>query len=312
MAGTQKARALAASLRIANLPSVLSNTLTGAILAALLYEHRDASALPLAWICATCLYFSGNLFNDWADRAWDADHRPERALPRGLFQPRTYLLGGILLTLLAWIIAACVSLPALAVAIAITAFILLYTWVHKRSSWSVIPMALCRALLPALGFAFTTDHAYRIDWLPVISLMLFAYLIMLSLRARAESKTEASENSGKWSALGLLLPPVVLMAFWLIEARGSASLSLFLLLVGLACIPYGVWTALALTRYRRPVSAQVSALLAGIALVDGLFLLPFVFFPSVFMSSHICLILSLAWLPAFIAGRLLQRLAPAT
>lgn len=312
MAGTQKARALAASLRIANLPSVLSNTLTGAILAALLHEHRDASGLPLAWICAACLYFSGNLLNDWADRAWDAVHRPERALPEGLFQPRSFLLGGILLTLSAWIIAGCVSLPALAVSIVITSFILLYTWLHKRSSWSVIPMALCRALLPVLGFSFTTEHGYRIEWLPVISLMLFAYLVMLSLRARAESKIESNEGSGRWSALGLLLPPTILIAFWLIEARTSASLSLFLLFVGLACIPYGVWTALALTRYRRPVSAQVSALLAGIALIDGLFLLPFVCLHSVFMSSQSCLILSLAWLPAFIAGRLLQRLAPAT
>lgn len=301
-------RSLAATLRLPNLPSVLSNTLSGIFLASVLYETGDLSMLAHALIAACCLYFSGNLFNDWADQSWDSIHRPERALPSGLFKPGLYLIGGIILTLTAWAVSAMASPAALLVSIAISNFIILYTWQHKRSAWSVIPMALCRALLPALGFCATTSHWHRVEWLYVPSGMLFAYLIMLSLRARSESKAANGSKLTAITIIGFLVPPALLATQWCQSNLWMMGLGLSLI----AAIPYLIWTGLAMTRFRFPISSQVSALLAGIPLIDAMFLLPFVILGSVFINSQQCLILSWLWLPAFIAGRLLQRLVPAT
>lgn len=304
-----RVRGLLASLRVPNLPSVLSNTLTGMLLAGVLYEPGELSKLsPVPLIAAVCLYLSGNLFNDWSDRAWDTIHRPERALPSGLFLPCHYLLGGILLTLVAWACSALASPAALGVGITITGFILLYTWSHKRSAWSVMPMALCRALLPVLGFSATTTHWHRFEWLYVPSGMLLAYLIMLSLRARAECKASANSKTTEITRIGFLLPSAILATQWYRSDFGMAGWMLLLV----AAAPYFIWTGLAISRYRSPLPRQVSALLAGIPLLDAMFLLPFVMLGHVFADRPEALILLWMWLPAFIAGRLLQRLVPAT
>ena len=80
----------------------------------------------------------------------------------------------------------------------------------------------------------------------------------------------------------------------------------------IAVLPYALYTAHALLpRYH--IAARVSALLAGIPLADWILLLPMCLVVPNAVSdtaaADICL-----WLPpmAFIAGRLLQRIAPAT
>ena len=148
-----RTHALAATLRIPNVPSVISNVLLGVCLAAI---HLQATPSPavVGWVTASgcALYLAGNLLNDLADREWDARHRPERALPRRLFRPLHYAVLAIALTAIAWSCAVLASLPALGAALLITAAILVYTRIHKQTAWSVLPMALCRALLPVMGF----------------------------------------------------------------------------------------------------------------------------------------------------------------
>jgi len=303
-----KARALAATLRLPNLPSVWSNTLTGAILAAVIFEAGELSHLPWALLAASCLYFAGNLFNDWADRAWDSSRRPERALPSGLFQPRQYLSMGMSLTVLGLAFAAWSSLAAFGVALALTAFIIIYTWCHKKSAWSVIPMALCRALLPVLGFTACASNLAKIRWAAAPGALLFVYLIMLSLRARSESKDQVPRHQSVITACGLMLPPIMLCAFWYLPHFWTDAL--------LACVaaslPYLVWLALTLTIYRKPIGRQVSAMLAGIPLVDALFLLPYFIMGSMLTPGPAGTALVFSWVLAFVTGRLLQRYVPAT
>jgi len=229
-------------------------------------------------------------------------------LPSGLFKPGLYLICGVILTLTAWAVSAMASPATLLVSIAVTAFVILYTWLHKRSAWSVIPMALCRALLPVLGFCAATSHWYRVEWLYVPSAMLFAYLIMLSLRARSESKATNDSKLTAITIVGFLIPPALLATQWGKSDFWMMGLGLSLI----AAIPYLIWTGLSITRFRFPVSRQVSALLAGIPLLDAMFLLPFLMLGHVFVNNPQSLILSWIWLPAFITGRLLQRFVPAT
>jgi len=310
---TGSLRALAATARMANIPSVLSNVWLGIVLglmaAGSVIDSGFASAVVLLCFSGICLYLAGNFINDWADRGWDAAQRPERALPRGLFPPGLYLslAAGFLLAGLG--AAAAVHNAGFKIAIAIAICILLYTWLHKRTAWSVIPLALCRALLPWLGFAAIAAAAGPRFFMAVCAagLGLFCHIVGLSLSARHE----ASENPRRSR------PPVAVVLFTLAALASFSGAHFILHLPLIHClaglVPYILWTTIALTRFRQPVSAQVSKLLAGIPLVDWMLLLPLFLshqdrpMPQIIAISCLCL-------PplAVLSGKALQRYASAT
>ena len=302
-----KVRALAATLRLPNVPSVWSNTLTGVIFACMIQEGEGLIMAPLALLCATCLYFAGNLFNDWADLSWDQEHRPERALPSGIYQPGQYLAFGMLLTLIALAFAAIASFMAMSVSAALALFIVAYTWSHKRTAWGVVPMALCRASLPLLGYCACSGGDNFSPWIFLPASLLFSYLIMLSLRARAESRPTNSALMPVLTGLGFLLPIVILVA----TPDSPALYHDGLMAITVASIPYVIWTLLALTLFRKPIPRQISALLAGIPLLDAMFLLPYLLLGHLYYEQSLFWLV-MAWLPAFVMGRLLQRYVPAT
>ena len=186
----------------------------------------------------------------------------------------------------------------------IVASIVIYTVWHKRSAWAVIPMGICRALLPVMGsMAFHPD----VNAIWPAACGLFCYVMGLSLSARYESMT-GPPRSVAVMARGLLLATAILMAW---QHRGFHLTPL----LGLAgATPYLVWTSVCLRYRRRPVSALVSGLLAGIPLVDWMVLLPV--FLSLAGSGAGWTGFAIACLTvpplAFVSALLLQRLAPAT
>ena len=300
--------AMAASLRLPNLPSVWSNILTGVVIACHIQGHGDLAKLPLALIAASCLYFAGNLFNDVADMHWDRKHRPERALPSGLFAPSLYGFLGILLVAIALTCCSYASYPALLVGVFLTSSILLYTWLHKKTVWGIVPMALCRASLPILGYATCSRGWNHHFWVFLPAIILFIYLILLSLRARAESRPDSSRNLNSLTRCAFLLPALILIGTY----YSSQWLFGGLIVNILSTLPYLAWTALALTIWRSPIPKQVSALLAGIPLVDAMVLLPYLLLGHLLGESNNQFMIALAWLPAFVLGRFLQRYVPAT
>lgn len=306
-------RALAATARLANIPSVLSNVWLGIVLG-LLSTGRAidagfgfaAAALCLAGIC---LYLAGNFINDWADRKWDAARRPERALPRGLFPPGLYLslAAAFLLAGLGAAVAVCGAGFQIALTIAIC--ILLYTWLHKRTACSVIPLALCRALLPLLGFvAITSPGEIRFSIaVGAAGLGLFCHIAGLSLSARREASEKVRHSGCHASAVLFVL--AILASFS--SAHFILRLPLLHCLTGLA--PYILWITITLARFRQPVSAQVSRLLAGIPLVDWMLLLPLFLSHQTWPLPQSITISCLCLPPlAVLAGRALQRYASAT
>jgi 4-hydroxybenzoate polyprenyltransferase len=305
----EKLHALAATARIANIPSVAGNVFLGIALAkwtGLTAFDQALQVVPATLLitAGTCLYLAGNFLNDWADREQDAVHRPERALPRGLFAPGTYLAMALGFGLLGLGAASAVHLHCLLVALTIAACIVLYTCTHKRSPWSVVPMGLCRALLPVLGFAgFATRWAFS-PALFAAALGLFCHIVGLSLSARCESMQPAPTGLLRFARLWFL--PAALSMF--LTVRLGLSFPLAASLYGLP--PYALWIALCLTVFRKPVHVHVSSLLAGIPLIDWIVLLPLGL--SSAMSgpfSTACLVIPPL---AFFLGKALQRLAPAT
>jgi 4-hydroxybenzoate polyprenyltransferase len=319
-----KTQALLASVRVANLPSVVSNVWLGVALASVSIPFKDPNPgiLPVFLMLAPAgvlLCICGNLLNDWHDRGWDAMHRPERALPTGLFHPRTFLLAALGCGLTGLILAWMVSPASGGVASLILICIVTYTVWHKRAAWSVIPMALCRALLPVMAMLPFLDFSWGIYTLrltpeldisvrgrihdtlaiAVPASALFLYVCGLTLHARHEA-LGISHTGGGWMAKFMLVLSVPTMSlFWVTTSP---------LVAWLAMLPAGIWLALAMTRHRHPLPAHVSALLAGIPLLDWVAVLPCFIIPFNGMSW------AGAMIPpaAFIAGRLLQRLASAT
>lgn len=305
-----KLHALLSTARIANVPSVVSNVWVGIMVGILRSESGNATRmhgsgmllLPMAGIF---LYLSGNFLNDWMDRTWDEKHRPERALPKGLFPARLYAAIAAGLAVLGLVTAFSLGLPSGWVAVAIVFFIVIYTLLHKRTAWAIIPMGVCRALLPVMGSIAL--FPYMDDIWPA-SCALLCYIMGLSLSARYESLAEPPIHSAILSR-GLLLGAAVLVAW----GNRNLLVTRWPNLTGI--IPYLIWTSLCLRLWRQPVPLLVSRLLAGIPLVDWMTLLPLSLMLSIYGVSGVTpLLISCFIVPpvAFLLGLCLQRLAPAT
>ena len=307
-----KLHALLATARVANVPSVVSNVWVGVVLGTLAAVSSGSQTLDAPWmlvvllgVAGVLLYVGGNFLNDWKDRRWDAQHRPERALPRGLFPPPWYLAVAVCLLAggagLAWAASGRSGLVAAGIVFSIT----IYTLWHKRSAWAVVPMGMCRALLPVMGFL--AIHPY-IDHVWPVACALFCYIMGLSLSARYESMIEPPRRVAVVGR-GLLLLAVVLVAI------GNRGLFLDRLPSVYGALPYLVWTGYCLRFWRKPVSKLVTGLLAGIPLLDWMVLLPV----ALTLMNHsreglgAVAVASLLGPPlAFICAIILQRLAPAT
>lgn len=321
-----KIHALLASSRVANIPSVVSNVWLGVAVAALAgggssFENPWTAAARLT-LAGVLLYVAGNFLNDWMDRTWDGKHRPERALPRGLFPPTLYLGVAVGCALLGLVLAASTSLAAGAVALGIVAAVIIYTIWHKRSPFSVIAMGLCRALLPVMGAGglsgvsdnprqLPTGQIFEIETqsgVPIFTLIcalaLFCHIAGLSLSARSESL--ASTPAGV-SGLAKIMFATALAAAGYVGWLQSGSWT-FAIVGGL---PYAIWICLSLSIWRKPVPVHVSRLLAGIPLVDWAVLLPVALALGMTSDPFVLACFGVPLL-AFILALLLQRVAPAT
>jgi hypothetical protein len=305
-----KLHALLSTARVANCPSVVSNVWLGLMVGILRGDSGTASRmhesgfilLPMAGIL---LYLSGNFFNDWMDRTWDEKHRPERALPRRLFPARLYASVAAGLAVLGLISAFAINGRSGWVAAGIVLNIVIYTVLHKRTAWAVIPMGLCRALLPVMGAIALFPY---VDDIWPASCALLCYIMGLSLSARYESQAQPPIHAAILSR-GLLLGTAVLVAW----GNRGLFVTRWPNLAGI--IPYLLWTSLCLRVWRQPVPRLVSRLLAGIPLVDWMTLLPLALMLSFNGVSGVTplFIMCFAVPPiAFILGLSLQKLAPAT
>ena len=297
MSQKSKWTALLATIRTPNIPSVACNVLTGSILASIAAPIQTPQAIT-AITSGVLLYLAGNLLNDWHDRDWDALHRPERALPQKIFQPSSYLTLAIACSL-AGLATAAANPRSLAIAAIILGLILIYTKSHKSSALAIIPMGLCRAFLPMLGY-FACSHQSITPSLILIASALLIHTCGLSLVSRSESKSDRHPRR----LFLFAYPLAVAIACLAAHIKNTDSI----IHLWSAALPYLLWTFIALFLLRRSAFTGVSMLLAGIPLVDWTFLIPFAKHPDA----------SLPWLAlcappiAFILGKSLQKIVPAT
>lgn len=272
--------------RVSNLPTVWSNCLAAWLLAG----GGDWSCFAQLGVGATCLYLGGMFLNDAFDAQFDHAHRAERPIPSGAISASAVWGWGA-----GWLAAglgvlALLGADTLGLAILLTAAIVLYDTVHKRTALAPTLMALCRFFL-FLAAASVSDGGINglVVWSAVV---LAAYVAGLSCLARRESVPGLLQY---WPCV-LLGVPLVLA--WVVndgEFRRNA------LVLGAL---FGVWTLRCLRSTlwarERNIGRTVSGLLAGIALVDML------------AVAHLPPQTGLVFLLLFGAALLLQRVVPAT
>lgn len=332
-------RALLATLRIANAPSVVSNVWLGFMVGWVQaadpslfdFDTADWRSLFVAATAAVLLYFSGNLANDWFDREWDKLKRPERALPAGKFRPSSYLAAAIGCGLLALLLCFSLNVTCGICGAVIASLILIYTRYHKKAMWAVIPMGACRAGLYFLGYFVTAStwlwdrgngadiiswYYTYLDWISTLAIGLFCYIAGLSLSARYEGMENPPQGPRviSWALIGM---PLLAMSGRLMANHPAFGI--------IGMIPFAVWLTLCLTLLRKPIPRYVSGLLAGIPLVDFIAAAPLALAAMAWLESQhydhqqqgvpdLAHFQALLLIPliAFILGRLLQKVAPAT
>jgi len=244
--------------RVSNLPTVWTNVLAAALLAAGAVAHAELVGLVL---CLSLFYVGGMYLNDAFDREIDARERPDRPIPSGAVSTRTVVAVGS--ALLAAGLAGLAALaarrgnagPALLAGVALAGLIVLYDAWHKGNGLAPGIMGLCRAgVYVAVAAALAGDVSAGLAWGAAV---LWAYVVGLT----AIAAQETLERVRSWWPMLLLLAPAGLAV-----AHGDPTPSgVALLLAFLA------WTALALRQLRAGrIGAGVVRLIAGISWVDAL------------------------------------------
>ncbi|MDH3660807.1 MAG: UbiA family prenyltransferase [Alphaproteobacteria bacterium] len=280
--------------RVSNLPTVWTNGLTGLVLGggALL----DPRTLPLL-VALSLFYVGGMYLNDAFDADIDREERPDRPIPSGLIDQRTVLNAGIVM----FIVGLCLLLwigfvaedgtggwPSVAGLVLITA-IVVYDWHHKGNPFGPYVMGVCRMMVyVTAGLCFLVPPPAL---LLLAALLLFSYLIGLTAIARQETLREID---GFWPLL-LFAPPLIYGAL-AIGSNLTAALAFVLLLV---VIGIAIW----MLRRRLPgdIGVAVSVLIAGICLLD-----------AIFLASAGEIVLAWWAIAAFALTLMLQRFIPGT
>ena len=302
----QKVIDLLAMSRFANLPTVWSNGLLGALIGYVSFHasgHVCAGCLTMIAVALSCLYLGGCFFNDWHDVAFDTKTRPDRPIPAGRWQRKTILILALILMGTGLILSAIVTPVSGLFAAGIIICILAYTKWHKVHPASFFFMAGARALIyPLAAFSFLSWDQFTSltpqTWalFPILALGLGGYILGISLTARAEtSKTPISDAQKTFPILCLCAPILFFSGPLLLQSPAPALIPLALFIIVLAIIVRSLHTT-------HDVGQFVSRTLAAIPLVDFLFVF---FIAPHFIFWIFCPLLALA-------ARRLQKIAPAT
>ena len=296
----QKVIDLLAMSRFANLPTVWSNGLLGALIG---WSASNSEICPLCMaaigVALSCLYLGGCFFNDWHDLAFDQKTRPDRPIPSGRWKRSTILNLAIILMTLGVALSFAVTLASGYCAAGIVICILAYTKWHKVHPISFFFMAGARALIYPLAALSICPWGQFQQILPIfiiLALGLGGYILGISLTARAETSKTPVSDARKIFPILCLCSPIVFISLPSIGNRN-----------GMALVPMILFlTVLAFTvrqlRSNHNVGQFVSRTLAAIPLVDFLLIFVIAPHPALWVA---CPLLALAALG-------LQRIAPAT
>jgi 4-hydroxybenzoate polyprenyltransferase len=244
--------------RVSNLPTVWTNVLAGMALSG---GDPLGPSTPALLLALSLFYVGGMYLNDAFDAGYDRRFRPERPIPSGqtteavVFTCGFALLGGGWLSLL---LSGTPSWAAPAAGAALAAAVVIYDAWHKGNPVSPLLMGLCRLLTYVVaGYAVTTTPPVAL-WIAAVASL--CYLIGLTYAAKQETLLRLTSL---WPLVFLAAPLA-----WGVSAV-PATPAVLLPLAGLAL--WGGYAVRLLLRGGPAIGRAVVALIAGISLVDAVF-----------------------------------------
>ncbi len=244
-------RAWLALARVSNTPTVVSNTVAGAVLAS---AAAPAGTVAIVALAMALFYTAGMVLNDVLDFDVDRRERPERPLPSGAVS-RTAAVAAVMgLFIAGEVLLALEGLEAALAGLGLIALIALYDAWHKGNPLSPALMAGCRAAVYVVAGLAVAGVMTAEAW--GAAALLFAYVVGLTQVAKAEGGGIAA----RWPLVAVVAP----VAYWAKELPAPEVLVLLAGFAGWAA--YALWLVLA----RRRIGAGVVRLIAGIALYDAL------------------------------------------
>jgi 4-hydroxybenzoate polyprenyltransferase len=273
--------------RVSNLPTVWTDVLAGTLLAG---GEPGGGRVGVVMLAASLLYEGGMFLNDYCDRHSDARERPERPIPAGEASAGAVAAIGFLLLGAGVVLMAPFGIKAAICALALAAAIVVYDFNHKLNPVAPVVMGLCRGLVYACSAVAAVGTIPAAAGLAALALV--AYVAAVTYAAKQESFDRVGNL---WPLVILCAPPVVGL-----PALGQGIVATLIYVGLVATMAYAV-----LLLARRPFSGAVPRavgwLIAGIALVD-----------AVFLASIGSILPALAAVAGFGATLLLQRYVAGT
>jgi 4-hydroxybenzoate polyprenyltransferase len=244
--------------RVSNLPTVWTNVLGATVLAGGNWQSWRTSVM----LAAMSLFYIGGMYlNDYFDRAIDALERPERPIPAGEISAPGVAAVGFGMLAAGAALTAVAGFEAFIAGIVLAAVIVGYDIFHKNNPVAPVVMGLCRALVYC-GAAIAAVGSLPTE-VAIAALAVLAYVAGLTYAARQENLNRLDKL---WPLAALSAPAVLTVPALL---QGAVPAAVFAALV--TCMAYAIYL-LALRPMPGAVSRAVGILIAGISLVDAVFL----------------------------------------
>ena len=237
--------------RVSNTPTVVSNSVAGAVLAS---TAADAVTVAVVAAAMALFYTAGMVLNDVFDYEVDLRERPERPLPSGRVSRGAALVAVVMLFVTGEALLAILGLEPFLAGLGLVALIALYDAWHKGNPLSPVLMGACRALVYFVA-AFAVAGEVPLE-VATGAAVLLLYIVGLTQVAKAE-------GGSLLAAWPLAIVPAA-VGYWV----GWVNSVWFVLLL----LAFAAWVfrALWLVRARRRIGAGVVSLIAGVSLFDAL------------------------------------------
>ena len=237
--------------RISNTPTVVSNSVAGAVLAS---TTADTGTVVIVAGSMAIFYIAGMILNDVLDYEIDVRERPERPLPSGSVSRPAALTAVIALFAAGQALLLLEGTEPFLAGLGLMALIVLYDAWHKGNPFSPVLMGACRALVYFVA-AFAVAGGVPVEVATAAGVLLL-YVVGLTQVAKAEGGSLLSA----WPLAAVLAA----VGYWV----GWVNSVWFALLL----VAFAAWVvrALWLVRVPRRIGAGVVSLIAGMSLYDAL------------------------------------------
>ena len=254
--------------RASNLPTVWSNILAAWLIAG----FDDWVRLPWLLPGGTLVYIGGTALNDAFDAEFDRKYRLDRPIASGRVSAKVvWVLGGVSMTVGTVLLGISANWV---LALGLTGCVFLYDWLHKRWFGSVWIMGACRSLLVLC--AGSPPGGWPPALVIGLAVALLFYTVGITCAARSESGPERGAGR-KWYVL-LALPAAVVPG--MTHLMGESITPWNWGAIAVASLIFAGWLFFGISRLRvvgggkERIGRCVSCLLAGMPLVDMLFVVP--------------------------------------